>query len=88
MGMFAHRGNSRLRPNMGGLIHMCVTRGHGVRRNSGVTNHRNGGNIISHIVEGRSVPFLPSNAPMRVMLGPLNMPSHVGVNRILRARLK
>lgn len=66
---------------------MCLTIGHHVRPNSGVTNHRNGGNMVSGVGPVRSVPCSRGNAPMSVMLGPLNMPSHVGVNRVLRARL-
>lgn len=87
IGMFGERSKSRLPPNIGRLIHMCVIRGHGVSRNSGVTKHRNGGNIVSHVLPRRSVPCLPSNAPMSVVLGPLKIPSHVGVKRILRLRL-
>lgn len=66
---------------------MCVTGGHGVNINSGVTNHRNGGNVISHIIHRRSVPFLRSKAPISVILGPLNIPSHVGVKRVFRTIL-
>lgn len=86
-GMFAERGKSRLSPKMGRTIHVCVTRGEGVSINSGVTKQRKGGNIISHMLPMRSVPFLPGKHPLSVILGPLNIPSHVGVKRILRVRL-
>lgn len=82
--IFAHRRNSRLPPNTGVIIQICITRGHGVRINSGVTNHRNGGKVVSHVLPVRSVPCLPSNAPVSVTLGPLNIPSQVGINRIFR----
>ncbi len=79
--------NSRLPSNVVRVTGMCVTGGHGVNINSGVTNHRNGGNVISGIIHRRSVPFLTSKAPISVILGPLNIPSHVGVNRVFRAIL-
>ncbi len=80
--------NSRLPSNVVRLTGICVTGGHGVHINSGVTNHRNGGNVISGVIHRRSVPFLTSNAPISVYLGPLNIPSHVGLNRVFRTILK